>query len=680
MHNAALLLTRSHQWHLSAMADITTSAPTRISNSAGYFQTIPMLSHLPTEILLHLISSSEDMLSPKEHMRTLYSLTATCRKFRAIFEMQLYRFDINKQGSSVMSWAAAKGRTNVLEKAFSYGADVDGEGPHRGARLEVLSKISLQLGEEALSAAMVRMQATPLHYAIVGAHDEAVEWLLNHGAETNKASVGLFGAEFGGDLEKWKRYVDSFYEFGPGAQPGHDPPTWLPLHLALCHGNTSVAKLLTRYEADVGPGCPNPEFWWDDERLDALQCAVHYGNSEMVRHLLAEVDPNLVNAREASSRSTALHVAAGFYVYNDDMPVEKEEDADRTEIIKALVEYGADLDIRDHIGRTPLNIAVNNADLHIASYLLGLGADHRTLTINDIQSVYHGRDEMVPPEFVRKLISLGADVNNFGSLVLPPLFVAVENFQYEVANIILEAGANPEPPSAPGSNQILFQLLHHIKFKDRWTQQGGDTLFRALLAKGLDLNIRRPLGLAQLNMEAEVCLTYYLRTRSQWWSEGNTISVFPPAEEMLHVVSSLLGYGANPNAVNSAGMSPIHCLIECYIARLSKSTTINKDRQELGSEVWYSSSFRKLLQSGASLGIRDARSKTALDRAAKIAKRAGKHLLDRKMKKKARRDGHDIMRFLLRNVQPGNIPEEERCWALEVVGHRGKSSPEKKRS
>jgi len=37
----------------------------------------------------------------------------------------------------------------------------------------------------------------------------------------------------------------------------------------------------------------------------------------------------------------------------------------------------------------------------------------------------------------------------------------------------------------------------------------------------------------------------------------------------------------------------------------------------------------------------------------------------------ARRDGHDMMRFLLQNVQPGNISEEERFCALEVVGHRG---------
>ncbi|KAK3364303.1 ankyrin repeat-containing domain protein [Lasiosphaeria hispida] len=661
------------------MADMTTSAPTRIGNSARYFQTIPMLSHLPTEVLLRLTSNSEEMLSPEEHMQVLYSLALTRRRFHAIFEMELYRFNINKQGSSVMSWAAAKGRTDVLEKAFSYGASVDGEGQHREARLQVLSKIRLQLGETALSAATVRMQAPPLHYAIVGAHDEAVEWLLNHGADTTKASVGLFGEEFGKDQERWKRYVDSYYEFGP--QPGHDFPTWLPLHLALCHGNTSTAKLLTRYEADVGPGCPNPEFWWDDERLDALQCAVHYGNSEMVHHLLTEVDPNLVNAREASSHTTALHAAAGYYVYtDDDTPIEEGEGAE--EIIKALVEYGADLEIRDRIGKTPLRVAADRADLHTASLLLDLGADHRTLRINDVLGAYSCRDEMVPPDFVRKLIRLGADVNNLGNRVDPPFLLAVQGFEYEVANIILEAGANPEAPSASSSKHILFQLLHNIQYKDRWAQKGGDTLFRALLAKGLDLNIRRPLGLAQPSMEAEVCLTYYLRTHSQrWrWSGYNNTPRFPPAEEMLHVVSSLLGYGADPNAVNSAGMSPIHCLIECYIARLGKSPTIKKDRQELGSEVWYSSSFRKLLQSGASLEIRDADGKTALDCAAKIAKHADQHLLDRKMKKKARHDGHKIMRFLLRNVQPGNISEEERLGALEVVGHRGSSSLEKEQS
>jgi len=568
-----MLTAASNHRHLAAMADITAPAPTRISNPAGHYQTYPMLSRLPTEALLKLIPSSEEMLSPKEHTGVLYSLALTCRRFHAIFEMELYRFNVEKQGSSVMSWAAAKGRTDVLEKAVSYGAVVDGEGQHREARLQVLSKIQLQLGEEALSAAMVRMRGPPLHYAVVGAHDEAVEWLLNHGADANKASVGLFGAEFGNDIGRWQSYVDSIHEFGP--QPGYDFPTWLPVHLALCHGNTSTAKLLTRYEADVGPGCPNPQIWWDGERLDALQCAVHYGNSEMVRHLLTEVDPNLVNAQEASSRTTALHVAAGFYVDSEITPIE--EDVDRTEIIKMLISYGADLEMHDFIGRTPLNIAVGRAHLQLASFLLDLGANHRTVWVNDVvQEASNIRDERMVSNFVRRLISLGADVNNVGHRMHPPLLVAAQDFQYEVANIILEAGADPEPLSAQGSKHILFQLLHHIECRDRWAQQGGDTLFRALLAKGLDLNTQRRLG---LSMEAEVCLTYYLRTYSK------SILRFPPAEKILHVVSSLLDYGANPNAVNSAGMSPIHCLIECYIARLAKSSSIKKDRQELKSEV-----------------------------------------------------------------------------------------------
>jgi len=76
-----------------------------------------------------------------------------------------------------------------------------------------------------------------------------------------------------------------------------------------------------------------------------------------------------------------------------------------------------------------------------------------------------------------------------------------------------------------------------------------------------------------------------------------------------------------------------------------------------------------LLQHGASLDIRDKSGNSALDRVIHIIEWAGERDLaggERRLQdwKDVRRDGAAIVRFLLENVKPGGISEEERRRAL----------------
>lgn len=110
------------------------------------------LSALANELLLLVGSSSESTNSPDEHLALLCALSSTSRRMNDMFDRELYRFNIRKQGGSVMSWAAFKNHVDILEKAIAYGAPLEADGQHREARLAILEKIPFRDAENLLLA------------------------------------------------------------------------------------------------------------------------------------------------------------------------------------------------------------------------------------------------------------------------------------------------------------------------------------------------------------------------------------------------------------------------------------------------------------------------------------------------------------------------------------------------
>jgi ankyrin repeat protein/WD40 repeat protein len=120
-----------------------------------------------------------------------------------------------------------------------------------------------------------------------------------------------------------------------------------PLCIAVKEDNESAAKILLEHKAD-----PNIQA----NQGSPLHIAAAEGHENIVK-LLLQYKAN-VHAKEPKTENTPLHAVIGFKASSTGL----KRFEDYEEIVKALLENGADIDAVNKIGHTPRQIAVNNND------------------------------------------------------------------------------------------------------------------------------------------------------------------------------------------------------------------------------------------------------------------------------------------------------------------------------
>jgi ankyrin repeat protein len=168
--------------------------------------------------------------------------------------------------------------------------------------------------------------------------------------------------------------VDTLVDFGASVEPQGEGSWTSPLLTALTFGFRDAAEALVRRGARVdtvatAAGLNRPA---DVDRLlpqaaaqdrhRALSLAAQLGHAGVVRTLLdAGEDPNRYNPKAGHTHTTPLHQAA----WNG-----------HVDVVRAFVERGARLDIRDAIYQgTPLGWAVHGKQDEVAAYLRSRGAE-----------------------------------------------------------------------------------------------------------------------------------------------------------------------------------------------------------------------------------------------------------------------------------------------------------------
>jgi len=149
-----------------------------------------------------------------------------------------------------------------------------------------------------------------------------------------------------------------------------------PLVAALAGEHLQTANLLRHNGADLhvrgGFG------------MTPLHAAAFSGNLEVVR-ILIEYNPADVNARDGNESTPLLWVSGGHYFKDGS-------------VLRFLLAHGADINVQNQFGETPLHFASFNGALEVVRLLLEHGADVQAKN-NDgktaLQEAAEGHDEVV---------------------------------------------------------------------------------------------------------------------------------------------------------------------------------------------------------------------------------------------------------------------------------------------
>lgn len=328
-----------------------------------------------------------------------------------------------------------------------------------------------------------------------------------------------------------------------------------PLFLACQNGSAPMVAMLLKAGAAAESATREGE--------TALMTASRTGSREAVKLLLAKGAG--VNRKESWRGQTALMWAAA---------------EGHTAIVELLIEFGAEWRARSNGGYTPLLFAAREGKTEVVRALLKAGADP-----ND---ALPARTKRPPGSSTTEASTIQA-----GSTAL---HVAVGNAHYELAAMLLDAGADPNA-AGPG-----WTVLHTIS----WVRKPGTgsndpapagsgtmdslALVRKLATKGAELNARMTVksnaGLSALNtigatpflMAARCADAEYMRVLAELGADpkmpnmnGSTplmvaagVGTRSPNEdagteaEVLEAVEVALQLGNDINAVDGNGDTAMH--------------------------------------------------------------------------------------------------------------------------
>ncbi|KAH0543126.1 hypothetical protein FGG08_002552 [Glutinoglossum americanum] len=419
----------------------------------------------------------------------------------------------------------------------------------------------------------------PLHLATCEGQSAAVSWLLQQGADyraqTPEGYTVLHLVLRVSDFHQASLIINQIFDHENHSKNGTESLLLLKdrsgetaIDLARKKGPQPIADLLE---------CHIPR----DEQVKRFFVAATLGNASLLRKLLGN-DKSLTMEVQEHSR-TALHLAA-IKGYPD--------------LIRPLLESGADANAKDLRGRVPLHWASIRGYTEVARLLLEGSANIALKDAEYGRTALHWAAENGHKQVIRQLLQKGANIQSRCNNGSTALHYAVKEGARNIVELLLEKGANidaggPEDSralhiaAASGQDDMVRFLLKmgaNVEAKTKWgtalhpaAARGQDSMVRELLSYGADVNAQNQWRGTPLHNAARGGHT---RTAEQLIEKGATVEAknesgltalhIAAEHDMDAMVMLLLVRGADINTTDHRGVTALGIAVEkrCVAARI----------------------------------------------------------------------------------------------------------------
>ncbi|KAK4472573.1 hypothetical protein MN116_003813 [Schistosoma mekongi] len=573
---------------------------------------------------------------------------------------------IDQDGWSALRTAAWGGYSNIVKLLIYYGADVNLCGPDGRTALRAAAwagnletvKCLLDAGADvnksdsekrtALIAAAymghidvleVLLQAganvnhsdsdgrTALHVAAFcvqksSGHSDIVACLLNHGANPNLSDsegiTPLLGAANNGNYLVCELCLESDADVNMPDKSGRTP-----VMLSVLGGHIDIVRLLLFWGATVDI--------MDHAGRSLLSIAALIKSAQIVQELLAR---GLDEAHKDHSGCTPLHLAVENLNDSELHTVNlNNRDDCCEEVIRLLIDGGANLEETDNFGRTPLLVACQANNMNAVRTLLNYPSNdlltcrspthsgssesrqqlnpnashgHSPYTVHPCVNIpsYDGQTPLRAAAFhnnhdmVKLLLSYGADPDHQDAYGRTTLYMLALEGQIDMADLLLHCPA-PGVSSRPGSSRLIGANPVLSDDEGRFplhvvTWLGNVNFVRILLQAGTPVDIRdregrTPLQLAAWQGHAEICHILLNEGNARVdavCSQGATALCIAAQEGHLDVCKVLLQANANPSQTDSHGRTPYRVALKAGHLEICKLLELFQSDFNMVSSQW----------------------------------------------------------------------------------------------